>query len=296
MQDLATVCKRLRSDDGTLSMLQMQNLELGNGGIRTLSSSIVSPTHLVVLWLQHNLISSKAAMALSRVLEASPHVLYLFLGDNSLSNEGIATIAPQLAKLQVCHLDYNNIGTTGIKALANQLRRPDCRLETLMLDGNPIDEEGAKILSDALEENTSLRRLSLRRIHFSTKGLQFIRNALSQSNQTLVDLKIDSVCSFLCPPQHCCCPGCALHEDIQFFTTWNRGGRRIFGNFQVNNKLWPWILARANQSSDSICFRLLTTRPDIVGTSESTDTQPGMDDQGSEQSVKLNDMDIETKL
>lgn len=65
--------------------------------------------------------------------------------------DSIATLAPILASkpLRSLNLQYNKITSDGIKNLLSGLKT-DCKIEKLILDGNPIGDQGAKEIAKIL--------------------------------------------------------------------------------------------------------------------------------------------------
>ncbi len=63
--------------------------------------------------------------------------------------------------LQFLRLDENNINTDGCRGLATLLKEEDSALEHLNLAKNKIDDDGVEVLTDALQNNTSLKTLNV---------------------------------------------------------------------------------------------------------------------------------------
>ena len=71
-------------------------------------------------------------------------------------------MVPPLLAIELTNIGLgdNRIGNTGAKALAN-LIRSSSTLQTVILSGNSIRDEGASQLMAALSQNSSLKKLFL---------------------------------------------------------------------------------------------------------------------------------------
>ena len=76
----------------------------------------------------------------------------------------------QLPRLEYLDLDRNNVGRGACEAIAGYLSQGGCRLHTLNLRENQIDDDCVDILIPALEYNQSLRKLYLQKNQLTCRG------------------------------------------------------------------------------------------------------------------------------
>ena len=310
MELLPGVCQRLQNRDASLSLLNLSCKGIGNEGVLKLarscsasqewsdrgqhSSSSASPSPLVVLWLENNEIHSKGATALSQVLDASPHLKYLYLAHNSINNSGAAVLARKaLTQLLVCNMAENSIGSMGGRVLADGLADKLCTVKTLILDSNHLRDDGAIFIAEKLKDNSSLQDLDLQYNHITVKGIRALRDALVHDNKTLLQLRLEDepynkdcqrgsqttlnaaknrgrvhkyprLCEQLMQSRTCSCECCNLRKDIEYYLALNRAGRHSFGNVGLPSSLWPRIMGRVSNDDPSLLFAILIERPDIV--------------------------------
>jgi hypothetical protein len=291
------------------TLLNLSCTGLGNDGIYKLAKRCLScaetaaPSPLVVMWLENNEIYPKGASALSQVISSSPNMKYLYMAHNSISDSGVADLAPHaIRQLQVCNLAENEIGPMGASAIADCLINPNSStmMETLVLESNHLGNEGAKLLAESLKVNETLQVLDVRYNCITVEGIRAFRDRLVQDNKTLQYLYFEekehnnakchrrleigrhhqhhrarkpSRAVFVAEASQsstkpCCdCECCRLREEINYYLALNRAGRHTFGNFNVPSGLWPRIIERVPPTVDNspkILYAMLTSRPDIL--------------------------------
>jgi Ran GTPase-activating protein (RanGAP) involved in mRNA processing and transport len=126
-------------------MLQGLNLShnhIGNKGVEALSTALKYFDALRVLDLQDNRVSDAGAMHLATLLSLSRDY-----GHDQSEAAAQASRASALAKLW---LNSNQIGDTGVKALAEAIRVNNS-LRTLVLSYNKITDVGATVLAEAIK-------------------------------------------------------------------------------------------------------------------------------------------------
>jgi hypothetical protein len=100
----------------------------------------------------------------------------------NLDDEGVTYLGEALAvnkSVQYLALDSNeSITNDGWRVFFTCMRNPYSSLKELDLLGCSIDDEGVATIMNALEENTSLKRLSLESNQTTSRGLMTIFNAL----------------------------------------------------------------------------------------------------------------------
>jgi len=118
----------------------------------------------------------------------------LALGYNMLFNTGVRAIADELKKnstLKYIGLQGNNITDKGgITVLADALKQ-NTTLLALWLDGNKITDDGAIALAEALKQNKTLISLSLSGNNISYEGAKVIVEALEE-NKKLIYLNLNN--------------------------------------------------------------------------------------------------------
>ena len=271
---------------------------IGNHGVNKLAQSFLScntaPSPLVVLWLENNEIYPKGASALGQIISSSPNMKYLYMAHNSISNSGVAELAPKaIRQLQVCNLAENEIGQMGARAIADCLKSSKSTVETLVLESNHLRNEGAKSLAESLKLNETLQLLDVRYNCITVEGVRAFRDVLVRDNKTLQYLYFEeeernnAMChrrleigrhrhrqarkpfvdeASQSTEPACDCECCRLREEINYYLALNRAGRHSFGDFNLPSCLWPRIIERVLSSGGDpkILYAMLTSRPDIL--------------------------------
>ncbi|KAM6115084.1 NACHT, LRR and PYD domains-containing protein 6 [Pterocles gutturalis] len=157
-----------------LTELHLGNNELRDGGVRRLSQGLRDPgCRLQTLRLWQCRLTEASCGTLAAVLPASPHLIELHLGDNTLGDGGVRRLSQglrdpgcrlQTLSLWQCrltgaccrelsaalgasrsleHLDLseNDLGDGGVRALGEGLRDPACALQRLWLKKSGLSEE-----------------------------------------------------------------------------------------------------------------------------------------------------------
>ena len=198
-----------------LDVLWLSDNPIGSGGavevIRALCSSRVKQ-----LWLSNTGIGVPDCQALCKLLKSSHSIQYLYIHQNNLSSESVASIITGLShnsSLTTLDISNSHFSMANVDSLAALLRDQskctmtvlelqDCHicgqgtselaaalcknstLKHLYLDCNPIGVKGASSMSDMLQHNTSLEYLYLRDDSVGDEGVRWILNSLKH-NQTL---------------------------------------------------------------------------------------------------------------
>jgi hypothetical protein len=167
----AAVFTRLKSNDPSLTALDLSRRKLQDSDIHALLQALAQNTCLTTLNVNGNQIGAEGAKALAQ----NTRLTTLDVGGNQIGDEGAKTLA-QNTRLTTLTLWGNAIGAEGAKALAQ-----NTRLRTLTLWGNAIGDEGAK----ALAQNTTLTTLNVEWNQVETEGAK----ALAQ-NTSLTTLDV----------------------------------------------------------------------------------------------------------
>ena len=226
--------------------LHLSDNKLDGSACDLLAKAVPSMTRLEELWLSHNPIGSGGAVevikalcgsgvkqlflygcgigepdceALCELLKSSHSLQYLYISQNNLSSESVASIITGLShNSSLTHLVISNshFSMANVASLASVLKDhskcaltvldlQDCHISSegavelaaalcknstlkhLYLDRNPIGVEGASSMSDMLQHNTSLVVLWLRDDSVGEEGVHQLINSLKH-NQTLRQL------------------------------------------------------------------------------------------------------------
>lgn len=117
---------------------------------------------LETLLLSFNQISCQGVECLMNAVWGSTSLHELKLDNNNIKDRGAQLCAVALTSiaLETLDLSFNNVTTTGIKALMKNLSE-NTSLQSLGISGIPIDQNASKAVSYALAYNTSLKALYL---------------------------------------------------------------------------------------------------------------------------------------
>eukprot|EP00985_Skeletonema_marinoi_P031126 scaffold36328_cov141-Skeletonema_marinoi.AAC.5 len=183
----------------SIKKLAMPSNRIGIETIRSMVPFLQNASNLTFLNVNHNNISSEGFKVLWRTLIDSPIEELHCAGSGVESIEiDIGSIPPNL---DILSMSRNNINTDGCRELAKLLQCKNSALTELLLVESRIDDEGVAILVDALENNTSLEKLTLQKNEGITmKGkallLKLVNDISSiaatlQSNHTLQKITVD---------------------------------------------------------------------------------------------------------
>ena len=289
---LNAYCQRLEANDGTLSILNLHNVTLGNRGAARLGTALEKNGGVVVVIFGDNAaVGTSGATALARGLAQQTRLQYLYLSYNEMGTAGANAMAEHLflssnnnnnsSSVKVLHLAYNHIAApeTLLQCLSSSSSCCCCcRLEKLDLDGNNMSADFLVQLAVSLQTNHHLKSLHIQgnlkkasqaeRIKVQSSFLQLLR----EHNRTLQDLKLDRLGS--ASSNSASALTTTSPEDLQelevcrqldYYTTLNRLGRHAFGEASVPATAWTRVLGKAARSSDpNILFSLLQARPDLA--------------------------------
>eukprot|EP01096_Ripella_sp_DP13-Kostka_P013121 TRINITY_DN5622_c1_g1_i1.p1 TRINITY_DN5622_c1_g1~~TRINITY_DN5622_c1_g1_i1.p1 ORF type:complete len:1180 (-),score=570.69 TRINITY_DN5622_c1_g1_i1:264-3656(-) len=179
----------------SLKQLDLKWNLLGASGARAISSGIQANMTLTSLNIDGNELGEKGAEALGAGLAANQTLKYLELRDNSINDEGAESLAKGLESnksLLLLDLSSNAIGSEGVESIVKYLlvESPGEKksLQTLILNNNPLFDEGGFAIASGLESNASLLSLQLKQCSIETDGSTAIANALLTGNTTLKEL------------------------------------------------------------------------------------------------------------
>lgn len=263
---LRDLCSRLRRDDPSLTMLNLNHVGIGNQGGKDLGAALHFNTHLVVMFLDNSGVTGSGCQALAASFARHPALEFVYMSYNSVGNTGAAALACALKendKIQVLKLMDNNITTQGAVALGEGLRR-NSSLQRLNLEGNRIGDKGAVALAAGLEDNHTLTHLDIR--YAGIRELPSIVSSfcavLHSQNKTLQEL-------LLAEDENTAVNATDKNnkgkDNLQFYLDLNRLGRHSFGSCTVPPAVWSRVIAHAAASrKPRLVHAVLAARPDLL--------------------------------
>ncbi|XP_024052404.2 NLR family member X1 isoform X1 [Terrapene carolina triunguis] len=127
---------------------------------------------------------------LASVMGTTSHeVEELNLSSCHLDVSSLRTLFPVLLRCQKLHLQLNSLGPEACREIRDLLLHNKCVVSTLRLSDNPVTEQGAKYLAEAIAGNRSLTHLSLLHTSLGNQGVEVITQHLAQ-NQHLKELDV----------------------------------------------------------------------------------------------------------
>ena len=206
-----------------LEELLLSHNPIGSGGAVEVIKSLCG-SGVKQLWLYNTGIGGPDCEALSELLQSTHSLEWLYIDQNKLSSESVASIITGLSRnsslrtLNISDSHFSTANTVHLSSLLREhsectltfLRLRDCHissegavelaaalcknttLRVLNLSGNPIGEhvEGVTAVATMLTENKSLIMLDLEGCHISGQGAGELAAALYM-NSTLQDLNLD---------------------------------------------------------------------------------------------------------
>jgi hypothetical protein len=170
------------------------NANLCGEGIISLSKLVEASSMLDIFSLCHNWIDNmKSVRCLSRSLRNHDHISWLHLTHCDLGSSPEILLLILQSDVKCINLAYNNIDSLGAVKIAQYLES-DPPIKHLMLDCNCLNDNDAKLMSQALKRNTKLKTLTLHTNNFTSIGVKALLNcvfdsstlnAIAESNHTL---------------------------------------------------------------------------------------------------------------
>ena len=141
------------------------------------------------LWLKRNPIKEEGIPFISDLIIHS-YIEVLDVSYCGLLDSGAIKLFEALNQSQIKHLyvDGNGLTAACMPSLKTQLSHNSCKLETLYISVNHLEDEGIEILAEALATNTSLKRLDVGSNCISDRGL----NTLFPKSYNLTFLNVGS--------------------------------------------------------------------------------------------------------
>ncbi|XP_009070199.1 PREDICTED: NLR family member X1 [Acanthisitta chloris] len=127
---------------------------------------------------------------LASVMSTTSHeVEELNLTSCHLDATSLRTLFPVLLRCKSLHLQLNSLSSDACQEIRDLLLHDKCVVSNLRLGNNPLGEEGAQFLAEALAGNRSLTSLSLLHTALGDRGAELIAQHLPQ-NQHLQELNL----------------------------------------------------------------------------------------------------------
>lgn len=232
--------------------------------------------------LNHMGIGDKIASILAGCLSSLPYLQVLNLGDNNLTDIGLADLLTSAAKhKEIEQLDISNniVGYHASKALGAFLGNPDCKLQSLHLrDANIDDVECANICS-VLKHNRYLRELDLsKNILGKDENLNVVKPEFVTGGESLAELLAHENCMLEKLVLHwnmirldgalALCNSILLNKHLTYldlsYNAIGSAGAEILGKSMLENTTLQTLLVGHNNIDAVGCFAM------CVGVAEST--------------------------
>ncbi|KAF1493447.1 NLR family member X1, partial [Eudyptula minor novaehollandiae] len=107
----------------------------------------------------------------------------------NLDTNSLRILFPVLLRCRALHLQLNSLGSDACKEIRDLLLHDKCVVSNLRLANNPVGEQGAQYLAEALASNRSLTHLSLLHTTLGDRGAEIIAQHLAK-NQHLQELNL----------------------------------------------------------------------------------------------------------
>jgi len=165
MDDFEEILKRIRSNDATLTRLNLGGKDINDQGARDIATALETNTTLTRLNLGYNQIGPAGAKALAEALKINTTLTKLNLGCNQIGNDEAKALAEWLKinnTLTKLYLFNNSIGPAGAQALATALET-NTALTKLNLSRNQIDDRvngDLKNINNFIGRNKAIHTIS----------------------------------------------------------------------------------------------------------------------------------------
>uniref|UniRef100_A0A8C3YTT6 Leucine rich repeat containing 74A n=1 Tax=Catagonus wagneri TaxID=51154 RepID=A0A8C3YTT6_9CETA len=132
--------------------------------------------------LNHHGLGPNGTKAIAIALVSNTTVLTLELADNCIMEEGVLSLVEMLQEnyyLREMNISDNNLGWEGARILSEFLQNNTSSLFSLRLSGNNFKEESAELFSQALSANYRIKTLDLSHNQFSDKAGEYLGQMLA---------------------------------------------------------------------------------------------------------------------
>ncbi|XP_072893335.1 NACHT, LRR and PYD domains-containing protein 3-like [Hemitrygon akajei] len=146
--------------------LRLGRNDLGDSGVKVVSAALRNPEcKIQKLGLDNVGLTDSGAEDLVSALSTNPSLMWLDLSDNKL-------------------------GDSGVKLVSAALRNPECKIQTLGLEGVGLTDSGAEDLVSALSTNPSLTELDLSGNKLGHSGVKLVSAALRNPECKIQKLRL----------------------------------------------------------------------------------------------------------
>ena len=202
----------------SLTVLDISKCFITEVGVSHLADALCVNSSLETIVLDHNSLKNQGAIALAQMLNRNQSLRNLELPQCSITEVGVSHLADALcvnSSLETLNLNNNAITDQGAIALAQMLNRNqslkklklkrsavtevevshlanaliNSSLETIVLDHNPLKDQGAIALAQMLTRNKSLKELHLQSCSITQYGISHLTEAL-KTNHSITIMKL----------------------------------------------------------------------------------------------------------
>ena len=185
MKSIVTIIK----SSANLTHLSIAGNTIGDDGVQLFS--MVRFKHLIHLNIGNVGMTEVGACVLGDWLECNNSLQSLAIDNNNIKDNGLTkilnTIPSTLVRLVASHC---NLTCNGAKNIVETLRITNT-LKHLIIDKNPIGDDGISVISDNLHNNQTLIQLVVDHCEFHSKGAESVGRML-KVNKTLKSLSISN--------------------------------------------------------------------------------------------------------
>lgn len=159
-------------------------------GFKVLVDALVQSPAVTSVWLKRNPLGPGAAHDLFRLITGAPNLHTLDVDQTELGDQGVAQLFSELAAwkpsvdgaklpLRNIYLNGSGISREAASAMASFLKSPHCTLSSIYMSLNPLGNDGAVLLADALSSAPQLTRLIVQSVGVSTQGAAALCEAVA---------------------------------------------------------------------------------------------------------------------
>lgn len=181
-----------------LTTLDLTGSRIRCRGAEHLSKALQRVPNLTELCLKNNIIGDEGVKHIAKGFQRVPYLTTLGLEKNNISAIGAQHLSNGLRHIRhltVLNLGYNDIGLFGgLEHIANQGFQHVPLLETLTINNNSIDADGAFHLANGLQHIPHLTELCLKNNIIGDIGLEYVAKGLQHiPNLMTLDLESNNI-------------------------------------------------------------------------------------------------------